>query len=400
MALTAAEVKSITAPGLHSDGQGLYLRVSRSGAKSWVFISRKGNRRIELGLGSATGKGRLVVVTLKDARLKAGELHLKLAAGADLKAERSKEKAKGITFADAVAAFLDGNEAGWKNDKHRAQWRMTLGDAYCKPLSRLPVDQVETGDVLKVLTPIWQEKRETATRLRGRIERVLDFAKVKGWRQGDNPARWEGHLKATLPSGGRNKGNHAALAYADASAFMARLREQGGIAALALEFTILTAARTGETIGATWGEIDIETGVWTIPAGRMKVGKEHRVPLGTRAVAVLKSLPRLGVHVFPGGREGAALSNMAMAAVLKRMGVSVTVHGFRSTFRDWAGDMTGFPREIAEAALAHKVGDATENAYRRSDALARRRALMEAWEAFLVSEPAANVVPLRSAADG
>lgn len=375
-------------PGRHSDGGGLYLNVSPAKTKSWLFMwsvmvtkpdGKRGQRRHEMGLGAYPA------VTLSSARTKAAECRQIVAEGGNPIAERDKEDEK--TFEQAATAFMDGMDEGWKNDKHRAQWRSTL-KTYCKPINPKPVSSITTEDVLSCLTPIWAKKTETATRVRGRIERVLDYCKVKGWRQGDNPALWRGHLRNALqkPSAIRKVKHHTALPYADVPDFVQRIRSAEAMSARALEFGILCAARTGEIIGAEWSEVDLDEAVWIVPADRMKAKKEHRVPLSKRAVKMLKDLKAAGGgkgYIFPGERKGKPLSNMAMAMLLKRLKVPVTVHGFRSSFRDWCGDATSFPREIAEAALAHRVGDSTENAYRRSDALERRRKLMQAWADFV-----------------
>jgi integrase len=277
-------------------------------------------------------------------------------------------------------------EGGWRNEKHVAQWRMTLGPAYCPGIQSKPVSDIDTDDVLAILSPIWSTKAETASRVRGRIERVLEYAKVKGWRTGDNPALWRGHLRGALPPRKKlQRGHHSAMPYADVPAYVARLQVTDAMAARALEFLILSAARSGEVLGAKWPEIELNAGVWTVPPERMKAGVEHRVPLNERTVAILTALraTRVNDHVFPGEKKDRPLSSMALTMLMRRMQVGqYTPHGFRSSFRDWAGDATTFPREIAEAALAHRVGDETERAYRRSDALARRRKLMDAWAKF------------------
>jgi integrase len=274
---------------------------------------------------------------------------------------------------------------------------MTL-TKYAAPLRDKPLDAIQTDDVLSVLTPLWQTKNETASRLRGRIERVLDAARAKGLRSGENPARWRGHLDHLLPKRQKlSRGHHAALPYADVPELVADLRNREGAAALALEFLILTAARSGEVLGAKWNEIDRDAKVWTVPAERMKAGREHRVPLTQRALQILATVEqvRTGDYVFPGQRHGRPLSVMSMEMLLRRMKVDVTVHGFRSSFRDWAGECTSFPREIAEAALAHTVGDETERAYRRGDALEKRRKLMAAWASFCEPKMVENVVAMR-----
>ena len=277
------------------------------------------------------------------------------------------------------------HEDSWRNEKHRWQWRQTL-EVACEEIGKIPVAAIATGDVMRVLEPIWREKTETAARLRGRIESVLDFAGARGWRDGENPARWRGHLAKLLPAPGKvaKVEHHSALPWPEIGSFMAELRLQDGAAARALEFTILTAARTGETIGAIWSEIDIAAAQWTVPAARMKAGREHRVPLSGAALAVLADVasPR-DAWIFPGGRPGKPLSNMSMLMLSRRMGrPKLTVHGFRSTFRDWCAESTDYPREVAEQALAHVLGDKVEAAYRRGDLLGKRRQLMEDWAAF------------------
>lgn len=291
--------------------------------------------------------------------------------------------AKAVTFEEAAERYIEAHKAGWKNAKHAAQWTTTL-KTYAYPLiGESPVQAIDTGLVLKVLEPIWTTKTETANRLRGRIESVLDWARVRGYRERENPARWRGHLEQLLPAPSKVQRvqHHAALPYADLPKFMEALRAQDGVSASALEFAILTVARTGEVIGAKWSEIDLKERVWTIPAERMKAGKEHRVPFSARTLAILKSMKALGSgeYVFP-GLNNKALSNMALLMLLRRMGrEDITAHGFRSTFRDWAAERTNFPAEVAEMALAHAVGDKVEAAYRRGDLFAKRRELMTAW---------------------
>lgn len=379
--LSARAVASLKEPGRHSDGDGLYLSINASGARSWVFMWKRGGRRREMGLGPARD------VTLSEARGAAAEARKKLRAGIDPIEE--KRRPAGLTFGQTADAYVDSVQAGWRNEKHRWQWRETL-TSFCAPIRDVPVEAVETSHVLQVLQPIWRTKSETASRLRGRIEKVLDFARAQGMRSGPNPAMWRGHLSAILPKPEKlSRGHHPAMPFADVPAFVARLRERQAMAALALEFTILTAARTGETLGATWAEIDLQTAVWTIPGRRMKAGIEHRVPLCGRALNLLETCAdsRTGDIVFPGQRHGRPLSNMSMEMLLRRMGEQkVTTHGFRSSFRDWAGERTDYSREIAEAALAHQIGNETERAYRRGDALEKRRALMSAWDRFLINQ--------------
>jgi integrase len=396
--LSDRQVKSVTKPGIYGDGGGLYLRV-RSSGRSWIFIGTlkpKGQRkikgtgsgeRVELGLGSALDIG------LKKARERAEEIRTMLLDGIDPRVERlkSKEEAKpaanepAVTFGAFAVELLDTIEDGFKNPKHRAQWRSTL-QSYAKPLFEVPIADVSTEQIVAVLEPIWLTKRETASRLRGRIERVLDAAKVKGLRDGDNPARSRGHLELLLPKSTKAVRHHPALPYKQAADFIASLRQRAGIAARALEFTILTAARSGETRGMTWAEVNLEEKLWTVPASRMKAGAVHEVPLSGRAMAILTDLrsDETEPHhfVFPAPRGG-SLSDMTLSAVLKRMDhAAITVHGFRSTFRDWAGEETSFEREVTEMALAHTVASSVERAYRRGRALEKRRELMAEWAKY------------------
>lgn len=381
--LTDARCKASVEPGRVSDGAGLYLHVKPSGAKSWAFIWKEGGRRREMGLGAYPA------VKLARARTLATEAREAIAIGRDPIAEKRKEEEP--TFGEAADRFLATNDMAWRNEKHRAQWRMTL-ETYAKPMRAKKVSDIGTDDVLGVLTPIWQSKPETASRLRGRIERVLDFAKAKGWREGENPALWRGHLKAILPARQKlTRGHHAAMPYKAVPNFIEQLRGRDAMAARGLEFLILTAARSGEVFGARWDEIDLEARVWTIPANRMKAGREHRVPLSGPALAVVTALSetRTSEFAFPGHKPGRPLSIMAFDMLLRRMKADAyTVHGFRSAFRDWAGDETRFPREVAEQALAHRVGDATERAYRRADGLERRRELMEVWAGYCATSSA------------
>lgn len=397
--LTDTGIKSSNLkPGRHSDGGGLYLNVAAAGSKSWVFMWTVAGKRREMGTGAYPGVG------LAKARKLAAECRELAAEGRDPIAERMAAQAASSepTFGECADAFITSMSSSWRNEKHRAQWKMTL-EVYAQKIRATKVSKIDTNDVLAVLNPIWTKKPETASRLRGRIENVLDFAKAKGWRTGENPALWRGHLKNVLPARQKlTRGHHAAMPYADVPAFVADLRGRAAIAAMALEFTILTAARSGETRGALWPEFDLDKGVWTVPAVRMKAGKEHRVPLSGRAVEILRELreARTDQIVFPGqphkNGKGRPLSVMAMDMLLRRMKVDVTVHGFRSSFRDWAGEETSFPREIAETALSHHVGDAVERAYRRGDALTKRRALMDAWAAYLAAAEGGNVVQLRA----
>jgi len=384
--LTALEVRRLAGVvGQHAVGDppGLVLRVA-GGAASWVLRLMVRGKRHELGLGGYPG------VPLAEARAQAKALRAEVARGGDPVAARHQARIerRKPTFAACCEAFLIDNSIQWRNAKHRDQWTNTLRQ-YCEPFASRRIDLVNTDDVLAVLRPIWASKTETAVRLRGRIERVLDWAKARGLRDGDNPARWRGHLDAILPAPGkvRTVEHHAALPWRELPSFMAALRQQQGVAARALELVILTACRSGEVRGATWGEIDLERALWVIPANRMKAGREHRVPLSDAAVRLLEAQPRTaGADVVFPGRGGGALSDMSLTAVLRRMGRGdLTVHGFRSSFRNWAAEATNYPREVCEQALAHKLPDAVEAAYLRSDFLDKRRALMEEWAAFCAS---------------
>lgn len=383
--LTALTIKSLTGPGKFGDGDGLYLVIDPGGSRRWIMIFRHGGRQREMGLGSAT------VVSLADARKRRDEAYKLLAEGRDPIAEKKRpgpDVVKAVTFGAFADALVPGLVKGFRNAKHAAQWTSTL-NTYAASLRSKPVTDITTDDVLAVLTPIWNTKNETASRVRGRIEKVLDAAKAKGLRTGENPARWRGHLDNLLPKRKKlTRGHHTALPYEDVPAFVASLQGRSGISAKALEFTILTAARVGEVLECPWSEIDLKAKVWTVPASRMKAGREHRVPLSERALEILADMAplRRGALVFPSLKADKPMSDMALSALYKRMGVKATTHGFRSSFRDWAGETTTFPREVAEMALAHAVGDETERAYRRADALEKRRPLMDAWAEFVTSE--------------
>jgi integrase len=382
--LTAREVATLSEPGRHADGGRLYLSISTHGRKSWTFMWVKDGRQREMGLGAVSD------VSLAKARQFAQAAREQLAEGRDpLEARRALQAIP--TFAEVAAQVLKDATARSRNAVHAAQWKRSL-EVEAEALRALRVDKIGTEDIVSLLRPIWDAKPETASRLRGRIERVLDAAAARGWRSRENPARWKGHLASILPAQRKLvRGHHTAMKLDDVPVFMASLRERPAVAARALEFLIQTASRTGEVIGATWSEIDLDQKIWTVPADRMKAGREHRVPLTARAMEILRERltaqpdAKPGDYVFPGPKEASAMSNMAMTALLKRMDVDVTTHGFRSAFRDFAGDRTSFAREVAEAALAHRVGDATEQAYRRSDALEKRRKLMESWAGFLAS---------------
>lgn len=374
--LTALKVKNETHPGRHSDGNGLYLNVTKSGAKSWVFLYKRHGRRREMGLGSAR------VVSLSEARDIALEAQKKIRAGQDPLSH--KETAKPKTFGDCADAYIAAMEPSWRNEKHRAQWRMTL-TKYVEDMRSLPVSEIDTDDILAVLQPIWQSKPETAYRLMGRIERVLSAARTQGFREGQNPAQWKGHLEHLLPCRTKlSRGHHRAMPYKDVPEFMSCLQARNGMAAIALEFLILTASRSGEVRFATWDEVSLVDKVWTIPASRMKAGRQHIVPLTMRAIELLNEARELAEckYMFPGPTAGNALSENAMTALLKRMEVPNTVHGYRSSFRDWTADCTDFPNEVCEMALAHTIKSQTERAYRRGNLLDKRRKLMEQWEQY------------------
>jgi integrase len=384
---------------------GLMLRITRSGSKSWVLRATVGSRRRDMGLGGYPG------VTLAGAREKAREARALIDKSVDpilaRKQARSAlmaQQAKAKTFDQAVSAFMDAKgDAEWRNAKHRQQWQNTLAQYASPTMGKLLASDVTQAHVEAVLRPIWREKTETATRVRQRIEKVLDFARVRGWREGENPARWRGHLSELFPTPSKLK-TVVSQRYRDPRDMhdlMMKLRAAKGTAARALELLILTAARSGEVRGAVWSEIDMESGVWTVPAARMKAHKEHRVPLSRPALALLKSLPRIedNALLFPAPRGG-VMSDMTMTAVLRRLEVDdATVHGMRSSFRVWTQDHTSYPREMAEVALAHAVGSAVEQAYARSDMLERRRKMMQAWADFLdkPAARAANVTPIRAA---
>ena len=381
--LTDRSCKAARRPGMISDGGGLYLGIKPSGSRSWSYVWRKDGKRYEMGLGPYPA------VPLAKARLLAADCRETTAAGRNPIEERRKDTVP--TFGECADLFISSMETQWRNEKHRAQWRMTL-TTYAGPIRSKRVSDVNTDDVLQVLDPIWQKRPETASRLRGRIERVLDYAKVRGWRSGENPALWRGHLKSILPARTKlSRGHHAAMPYGNVPAFVDRLHGLEAISARALEFLILTAARSGEVREATWDEFDLDAGVWTVPAARMKAGKEHRVPLSDRALEIVGGLQKLRIsdYVFPGQKSNRPMSNMAYAMLMRRLNLGhYTVHGFRSAFRDWAGDATHFPRDIAEQALAHQIGNETERAYRRADALEKRRELMAAWADYCLSSTA------------
>jgi integrase len=413
--LTTAKVDKAK-PGRYGDGKGLYLLVKPSGWRGWVFRYVRTGKMREIGMGPA-GKDGLSLSAARDKAATLWQLHRsgtdpldhREAVAAAEKAKAQTEAAKRVTFKEAAGRYIEAHEAGWRNPKHCAQWRATLATYAFPHFGDVPVGDVATAHVLAALEAIWCSKPETASRLRGRIEAVLDYAKARGWRSGENPATWKGHLALALPARAKVAAveHHAALPWREIGAFMAKLRTRPGIAARALEFAILTAARTGEVLGARWAEIDMDAAVWTVPAERMKATREHRVPLSEPALALLGDMAKLRTvakseaAVFPGIEPGKPLSGMAMLMTLRRMGRDdLTAHGFRSTFRDWAAEATAYPKEVAEMALAHTIGDKVEAAYRRGDLFDKRRRMMDDWRAFCSrpdGEAGSNVVALRQA---
>lgn len=401
--LTAQSVKKQTKPGRHSDGGGLYLLVQPNGNRSWVFRwrDRTTSKLRDKGLGPAWD------ISLQEARDAAKTCRAIVRAGGDpiqnalaARIALKVDDAKRVTFRDCATRYIEAHKAGWRNEKHAAQWDATL-TTYCAPLMPLPVDAIDTGLVVSCLEPHWATKTETMTRVRGRIESVLAWATARKYRAGDNPARWRGHLDQLLPKRSKVQKvvHRPALAAADMYDFMRTLRGRSTVAARALELQILTASRPGEAAAAQWDEFDFAANVWTIPAERMKAARDHRVPLSLSTLKLLKVLPRIKgeSNVFP-GVKGRPITTAAGMALLKDLRPGVTAHGFRSTFRDWAGDSTTHPREVVEAALAHVVKDKVEAAYRRGDALERRARLMVDWSTFIDAAPGtATITPIRGA---
>lgn len=384
--------------GLYSAGAGLYLKVNGINSGSWIVRYQINGKPGKIGIGSTD------TVTLAHARLTANEQRALLAQGIDPKAHREtlekQAEAEKATFTQAAADYIESHRAGWKNAKHAMQWENTIATYALPHIGKMAPADIQTADVLRVLKPIWLEKPETASRVRNRIELILDAAKAQGLRDGENPARWRGHLDKLLPKREKVQAvkHHPALPWPELPAFMATLSKQVGTSYRAMEMTILTACRTSEVLNARWDEIDMEARVWTIPAERMKMRKEHRVPLADVLVDLLQSLPRIegNPHLFPGMKEGKPLSNMAMLMGLRYMKrTDLTMHGFRSTFRDWAGECTPHPRDVCEQALAHSLGNAVEAAYRRGDLFEKRRALMDDWAAYATRSPADNVVSIK-----
>lgn len=383
--LSALAVKKAVNSGYYADGGGLYLQVTKARAKSWVFRYQRNGKARELGLGG------LLITSLAEARKKAENMRLTLGAGAEPVALRdaAKMQAAGrMTFAECATRYIDAHRDGWKNAKHADQWAATL-TTYAEPFfGQVDVSQIDTDLVMRALEPIWLSKNETASRLRGRIERVLAWATTRKLRSGENPARWRGHLDTLLPrpSAVQDVEHHSALPYTNVANFAKSLAAESGLAAQALRLLILTATRTREVTEATWDEFDLHHGIWTIPAERMKAGKEHRIPLVKDAIAILRRLPSHGQdgYVFPGNRPDKSMSNMAMLALLRRMDRDdLTVHGFRSTFRDWTAEATSYPRELAEKALAHAIRSEVEAAYQRGDLLKKRREMMQEWANYI-----------------
>ena len=404
-ALGALQVSRLTEPGLHAVGgvAGLALQVAPGGSRSWVLRYRIGDKRRDMGLGGYPD------VTLAGAHKKAREAREKLDAGIDpVEAKHSAKSAlqaavlASLTFEECAAKYIAMKSPEWKNAKHAQQWNNTLAQHAFPIIGKLMVRDVELPQIKAVLEPIWSTTNETASRLRGRIETVLDWATVSGYRTGLNPARWRGHLDKVLtaPAKTTKRGHHEAIPVGDLGAFMVKLRAADGMGALALEFTILTAARSGEVRGATWAEIDTDAAVWIVPADRMKAGKEHRVPLSDAALSLLAGLPCMaGTELLFPAPRGGLLSDMTLTAVMRRMGLQAVPHGFRSTFRDWCSERTSYPRDVAEMALAHAIGDKVEAAYRRGDLFDKRQRMMAEWAAFCATvEPArGEVVPIRKA---
>ena len=387
--LTGADLRRNT-PGLFADGEGLWLQVSiaaddKRRNRSWSFRYTRNGRTREMGLGS------LNTISLVEARERARKCRQLLLDGIDpldqraaARAAQALENAKSVTFEECAGRYIAAHRDSWRNQKHAEQWPRSLATHVFPTLGKLPVATIDTALIMKALATVWDTAPATGSRVRGRIEAILDWATVSGLRAGDNPARWSGHLEHLLAAPSKRvKQHHAALPYREMPSFMHKLRAGDSIGARALEFMILTAGRRGEVLGARWDEIDFDAKCWTVPASRMKSGKEHRVPLSMRCMAILKGMRAKtnGDLVFPG--RGGQLAAPAFERLLKTLGHGdVTSHGFRSSFRDWAGETTNFPREVAEAALAHRVGDAVEQAYRRGDALEKRRKLMEAWASY------------------
>ena len=396
--LTTRAVAALSKPGRHADGGNLYLRIAPSGTRQWTFFFQLNGKQREMGLGNA-GPGRM---TLAEARDKATEARKQLAQGIDpieaRKGVKASARAADFKFGKFADDYVESHKSQWTNSKHAAQWSMTLGESYCAVIRSKPIASIQTEDILAVLEPVWQVVPETARRVRMRLERVLDAARVRGLRSGENPARWKGHLDHLLPRHVKSsRTHHPAMAWADVPDFLRLLAARDGTAALALRFLVLTATRTIEVLEARWTEMDFGNSTWTIPAERMKARREHRVPLSEMALAILKQAK--GNHkefVFPGPDDSGPMSNMALLMLLRRMERNdTTVHGIRSTFRDWASECTNFSNEVCEMALAHVVENATEAAYRRGDLFEKRRKLMQTWASHCEGRKSAKVLPLK-----
>lgn len=391
--LTARKCETIKDPGYYADGQNLYLQVSKTLSKSWLFIYKFQGRKHEIGLGGYPD------IPLALAREAAARWRKVLIEGDNpieikraLEAEKQRNRVDNPTFAQCAAKFIESHRAGWKNRKHAQQWENTLHQYAFPIIGNRQVKEIDTSLVMRVFEPIWLEKNETATRLRGRIENILDWASVHKYRQGDNPARWRGHLDKLLssPNKVQRTKHFKALPYREMHGLFLALRSNGSVSAIALEFLILAAARTGEVIGAQWNEIDLNQKIWIIPAERMKAKKEHRVPLTSRTLEILSIVKQLQEtdYIFPGRTKSGGLSNAAMDKLLQvTLNYDATVHGFRSTFRDWASEITNFPHELCEMALAHTIKNQAEAAYRRGDMLEKRRVMMETWLAYIETKP-------------
>jgi integrase len=413
--LSALAVQRLKKSGLHADGGGLYLRITNAGGKFWAFRYMLNKTAREMGLGA------LHAVTLAEARQKATAYRNLLSSDIDpiqardaTRAQERLEAARAQTFRQCAEAYIEAHKASWRNPKHRAQWDSTLKEYVYPVFGDLPVQDVDVSLVMKALEGIWKIKPETASRIRGRIEAIIDWATVRGYRRGENPARWRGHLENLLPRRSKVKRiiHRPALPYDEIGDFMGTLKEQHGTAALALAFTILTAARTSEAIGARWDEIDLQKKMWIVPANRIKAGREHRVPLSDAVIRILVKVKKQQGeatlkdskqnYIFTGYKPNKPLSNMAMLALLRRMKQEkITTHGFRSTFRDWCAEQTNYPREVAEAALAHVLTDKVEAAYQRGDLFDKRKQLMEAWSRFcstpsVKSKSSGKVLKLRA----
>jgi integrase len=397
MALTVKGLKKLTEQGRYSDGGNLFLQVTPSGGKSWLFRYEVNGRQRGMGLGPLND------FDLEQARDRARAARQLLRDGIDplaargaQRAAQAMEAAKQKTFEQAANEYFDGHEKKWTNAHYRQKFLSSLKMYAFPKVGQLPVAAIDTGLILKIIEPIWQTKPDTANRVRARIENILDWATVRGLRAGDNPARWAGHLEEALPARTQATKHHVALPYGEVPGFVAKLTEQVGVPPKALEFLILTAARSSEVIGALWSEIDLDKRLWIIPAERMKERREHRVPLTDRAIQILNGLPREAEFVFIGARKDKPLGKNAFLKLIWSMDLDVTTHGFRSSFRDWAGETTAFPPDVCEAALAHVVGSKTQTAYQRGDLLEKRRKLMEAWAQFCaMPERGATVTPIR-----